>query len=141
MSVEFKVFQRAERVSLGSVASLAGVGGKLKLIPANLNNPDKSVALVIEKANGTSALVIMSRPLSKLFRSKEVNLSKIAKMEVVEQLLTQGTNKGAIINIVVLPTSSTNNGLVEVAVDQLKDETYNPTLQEVDYSALLKELV
>ena len=124
MALEFKLYERTERTELGTVAELTGVGGKIGLLPANFNNHDKRVIIVMKKANGTSAQVICSSNVSSGLRAKEITLSQVQGFPVVEQI----TNDGEIINIVTMPSGG---ALVEFNVTgevaEYKSPVFDPS--------------
>lgn len=116
--VEFKLHTRAERVELGTIAELTGVGGKIALIPSNFNNPDRRVVIVMRKADGTSATVTCSKPVSEGLRSKEIGLRQVQNFPIVEHV----TSDGEVIALVSMPSGG---GLVE----------FNVTNEVVEYQA------
>ena len=124
MALEFKLYERTERTELGTVAELTGVGGKIGLLPANFNNHDKRVVIIMKKANGTSAQVVCSSNVSSGLRAKEITLSQVQGFPVVEQI----TNDGEIINIVTMPSGG---ALVEFNVTgevaEYKAPTFDPS--------------
>ena len=90
----------AERlVSLGSVASVAGKGSILSLVPANLAKPASQVIVIITRADGLGEQFICSANLSRALRSGEVKFGAILKCDVVET-----TNKfGKAVNTISFP--------------------------------------
>jgi hypothetical protein len=50
----------------------------------NFLNPDKAVALTATKADGTSAIVVCSKEISSLLRSKELKFSELGSIPVFE---------------------------------------------------------
>ena len=113
-----KVYQRASTV-VGTIAAVVGKGGKIKFIPRNFRNPDKAVTLVLEAADGLSDTVVCSKPLSAALRSKELTLSNLVTLEIVEFV----TNEGTIINMVQMPGNEANRA-VEFAIDEIKPKAY-----------------
>lgn len=114
MALNFKNYQRADRVELGSIADIVGVGGTYR--PASLANwtdTTKRVVLVLAKKDGTSALVTCSSEVSKRLRSKELKLSQLMGFTVVEQL----TSSGETMNVIVMPSNGTALPSVEVTVE------------------------
>lgn len=102
MALNFKVYQRTEKVNLGTIASIVGKGGSYR--PASMNNwvdETKQVSIVLIKADGTSDTAVCSKEVSKRLRSKELRLSEIMGFEVKENL----TKSGEIANIIEMPTS------------------------------------
>lgn len=68
-----------------SLNQLLGAGGTYRpSSKKNFLNPDKAVALTATKADGTSAIVVCSKEISSLFRSKEVLLSELGSIPVFE---------------------------------------------------------
>ena len=120
MALNFKVYQRADRTELGTIASVVGKGGSFR--PASISNwtdTSKRVVLVLAKKDGTSDLVTCSSEVSKRLRSKELKLSQLMGFTIVEQLTTSGET----MNVVVMP----NNGATLPAVE-ITDEipAYEP---------------
>lgn len=120
MALNFKNYERTERVELGTVAELIGKGGKLKLIPRNFADDSKRVMVILEQANGASDSVLCSPELSKRLRSKEISLSQLVALTVTEQL----SATGEVINIISMPNSGAN--LIEVNIDDVKATAYEP---------------
>ena len=103
MALNFKNYERAERVSLGTIANLAGAGGKIKPVSiANFADENKRVVILITQKSGESDTVTCSPEVSKRLRSKELRISQLATFEVIEQL----TLSGEIMNLVVMPTGA-----------------------------------
>ena len=100
MALEFKLHTRAERVELGTIAELTGVGGKCCLIESNYRNPERQVMIVLKKADGTSTTVTCSPAVSIGLRAKEITLPQVQGFPIVEQI----TPDGEIINIVTMPS-------------------------------------
>ncbi len=91
MALNFKNYERAERVSLGTVASNLGAGGKIRPITmTNWLNHEIRVQLVLTKKDGTSDTVTCSPEVSKRLRSKELKISQIVNFEIEEQISSQG---------------------------------------------------
>lgn len=128
MALEFKLYERTERTELGTVAQLTGVGGKIGLIPANFNNHDKRVVVVMKRADGTSAQVVCSSNVSSGLRAKEITLSQVQGFPVIEQI----TNDGEIINIVSMPSGG---ALVEFNVTGEVSEYQAPAFDPSDLVA------
>jgi len=103
MALNFKNYERAERVSLGTIANLAGAGGKIKPVSlANFADESKRVVILITQKSGESDTVTCSPEVSKRLRSKELRISQLATFEVIEQL----TLSGEIMNLVIMPTGA-----------------------------------
>lgn len=129
MALEFKVYQREDAgifTELGTLKDLAGKGGKLGFIPANFNNPEKQVAIVIKRADGTSTTVACSKPLSAMLRNKEITLGEVALFNVTEA--PNGSN------FVGLPLAA-GNGMIEFEIDKLKTKAYEP--QTINHDELI----
>ncbi len=122
MALEFKLYERTERTELGTPASLAGIGGKVALVPSNFINHNKRVVLVIKQSNGKSAMVTCSANVSEGLRAQEITLTQVQSFPLVEQLTTEGE----IINLVIMPSGK--NQLVEVDVTAEVVEFDVPTL-------------
>lgn len=120
MALNFKNYERAERVELGTVAELIGKGGKLKLIPRNFADETKRVVVILEQASGASDTVLCSPELSKRLRSKEITLSNLIGLSVTEQLSTTGE----VINVITMPNNGAN--LIEVNIDDIKATAFEP---------------
>lgn len=122
MALNFKVYERADRTELGTIASIVGKGGSFR--PANLSNwtdETKRIVLILVKKDGTSEKVTCSTELSKRLRSKEIKLSQLMGFIVVEQL----TRSGEIANIVAMPSSGTTLPSVEITDNIVAYEPVN----------------
>lgn len=111
MALNFKKYQREDRIELGTIAEVVGKGGTYR--PASLKNltdADKRVVLVLTKKDGTSDLVTCSSEVSKRLRSKELKLSQLMSFTIIEQLTTTGET----MNVLVMPNSGTTLPSVEV---------------------------
>jgi len=113
--LEFKLYARTERKELGTILELVGKGGTVAPIAKNLKDLSKRVALVLTKKNGESATVTLSTAVSKLFRSKEIKLSQVIGLTVIEQDLGNGET----MNVAVMP-SREGTTLTHFAVDNMK---------------------
>lgn len=121
MALEFAVYERtqtATATSLGTVSEIAGKGAELSFIPTNLANADKRVMVVINKADGTSATVVCSKPVSDGIRSKEITLGNLKGFEIREHIATTGE----VYNQVDMPNS--NLGLVSFKLDTIQTAEY-----------------
>jgi len=113
MAFNFKIYQREDRVSLGTLAQNCGVGGSYRPVSsANLADHSKRLVLVIQKASGESDLVTCSPELSKRLRAKEIALSQIANFPIFEQI----TADGDVMNSLQLPAGT--NQLPTVTVTE-----------------------
>ena len=124
MALNFKKYESANKTVLGTVASLVGKNGKLKLIPKNLADESKQVVVIFELADGTSDSVVASKELSKRIRAKEIKLSQLATLNVTEEI----SLSGEIINVINMPSTGE---LITVDVDANAPAyepvaTYNP---------------
>jgi len=120
MALNFKNYERAERVSLGTIANLAGAGGKIKPVSlANFADENKRVVILITQKSGESDTVTCSPEVSKRLRSKELRISQLATFEVIEQL----TSSGEIMNLVVMPTGALSIPDYEITG---KEESFAP---------------
>jgi len=120
MALNFKNYERAERVSLGTVASLIGVGGKIKPISlTNWMNAEIRIQLVLTQKNGESDIVTCSPEVSKRLRSKELKVSQLPSFEVEEQL----SSKGEIINMIKMPSAGASMPDYEITG---KEEAFVP---------------
>lgn len=87
MAVEFKKFTGNENSSLenlGTVASIAGKGGKVGFIRKNYNDVTKRVALLITNKKGESAVVACSEQVSKAIRANKLKLNQLIGLSIVE---------------------------------------------------------
>ncbi len=125
--LNFKVFERTERTELGTIASVLGKNGKIKLIPRNLADESKRVVIVLEKANGESATATCSAQVSKLLRAKEIKLSNLVGFTIVEQELASGETA----NIITMPAGN----LIEFEMKNVKAKEYEPA--SVDWEELV----
>ena len=123
--LKFEVYQREDRVELGTVAQLVGKGGKIKFVEKNLADDSKRVAVIMERKDGASALLICSENVSKGIRSKEITLANLLGFTVTEQL----SRSGETINVITMPNGGGN--LIEVAVDSVKVADYQPSFDLV----------
>jgi len=120
MALNFKNYERAERVSLGTIAKLAGLGGKIK--PVSINNftdENKRVVILVTNKDGESDTVTCSPEVSKRLRSKELTISQLSTFEVIEQL----TLSGEIMNLVVMPSNGA--GIPDYEITG-KEESFTP---------------
>lgn len=117
--VEFKVYERAEMTDLGTVASVVGKSGKIKLIPRNFADTSKRVVVVLEKNNGTSASIICSKRVSDGLRSKEITLANLLGFHISEVEI-----EGEVVNMITIP--ATASALPEIAVANVAVEEYEP---------------
>lgn len=111
MAIEFKVYQRTDRKELGTIAEIGGKGATVR--PANLRNwtdESKRIVLVIARPDGTSCTVTCSPQVSERLRSKEMKLSQVLGLTVVEQK----TRDGKLANIVSMPNSGATMPAVEI---------------------------
>ena len=126
MALKFGKYERQDRVELGTVQALVGKGGKIALIPKNLADEDKRVAVILTKKNGESAMVLCSEAVSKGVRAKEITVSNLLGFTVTEQLSRTGEE----IYVVTMPNSG--GALIETTVDSLKVATFEPATVEYD---------
>jgi|688.fasta_scaffold1267064_1 hypothetical protein len=68
-----------------SLNQLAGENGNFRPCSRkNFLNPDKGVTLTVTKADGTSALVVCTKDISSLLRSKELKFSELGSIPIFE---------------------------------------------------------
>ena len=68
-----------------SLNQLAGENGNFRpCSKKNFLNPDKGVTLTVTKADGTSGLVVCTKDISSLLRSKELKFSELGSIPVFE---------------------------------------------------------
>jgi len=120
MGLNFKVYARTERKELGTILELVGKGGTVAPIAKNLRDESKRVTLVLTNKKGESDTVVLSTAVSKLFRSKEIKLSQVIGLTVIEQELPNGE----IMNVVVMP-SREGTTLTHFAVDKMKVTSFD----------------
>ena len=87
MSIVLKKFVReegSELNDLGTVAALAGKGGKIEINPKNFNNPAKRVAIIVSNKKGESAVVACSDQVSRGLRAKNITLSQVTQLSILE---------------------------------------------------------
>ena len=87
MAIEFKKFARDENSTLndlGTVAAIAGKGGKVGFIRKNYNDATKRIALLITNKKGDSAVVACSEQVSKQVREGKIKLAQLLGLSVVE---------------------------------------------------------
>jgi hypothetical protein len=102
MALNFKNYERAERVTLGTVGSIIGIGGSVKPISIpNFLNEEVRVQLVLTLKDGTSDKVTCSPEVSKRLRSKELTLSQLVNFEVEEQI----SLAGEVYNMIKMPST------------------------------------
>ena len=84
-TIEFKVYEGASSTldNLGTLKDVAGAGGKIAFLRKNYNNPDKRVAIVVTKKDGTSATIACSAQVSAALRNKEVSIKQLVGFNVV----------------------------------------------------------
>lgn len=103
MALNFKNYERAERVSLGTIGSIVGPGGKIKPVSiTNWTDENKRVVILMTEKSGQSDTVTCSPEVSKRLRSKELTIPQLSTFEVIEQL----TSTGEIMNLVVMPNNA-----------------------------------
>lgn len=134
--LKFAKFTREDRTELGTVASLVGKGGKVKFVPKNLADDSKRVAVILEKKNGESAIILCSKAVSAGVRDKSITLSNLLGFTVTEQQSKSYYDEhgnlvqdGETINVITMPTNAAN--LIEVAVDTVKVTEYEPSAELV----------
>ena len=83
--IAFEVYKNTEStlVSEGTVAALAGKGGKIAFIESNLKRLEKRVIVIVSKADGTSAMISCSEAVSKGVRNGTITEHHIAGLEVL----------------------------------------------------------
>lgn len=123
MGLEFKLHTRAERVELGTIAELTGVGGKCCLIESNYKNPERQVMLVLKKADGTSTIVTCSPKVSNALRAKEVTLRQVHHFPIIETV----SKDGEIINTVAMPSGGLIEFDIAAEVVEYKPEVFDPS--------------
>lgn len=124
MAIAFKKYERQEGnlTELGTLKSLAGKGGKISFLRKNFADTSKRVAVVINKKDGTSAIIPCSSQVTQLVRKGEITIAQLAGLQVVE-----GENKaGETTHFIVMPQGG---GTQEFSVDKLKDESFEPVTE------------
>ena len=103
MALEFKKYVREDRKEFGTIAKIGGKDAIVK--PSSLRNwtdESKRIVLVIERPDETSVTVTCSEQVTARLRSKEMRLSQVLGLTVVEQK----TKDGQLAHTVVMPNSS-----------------------------------
>ena len=132
MNLEFKKYDgsSASLEKLGTVKELAGKGGSLSFLRKNWNDPSKRVALVIKRADNTSAVVACSKQVSEELRAKRINIGHLAGFDVVGGKNANGQEAA----FVAMPAT----GAVQtIALDEVKVTT----LEQKAESFMPSELV
>lgn len=109
-------------LSEGTVIDNIGQNGTINLIPKNLKDKTKRVAVILTKEDGTSALVSCSDAVSKAIRNGEVKKEHLMGFEILT-----GENG---IPFISLPAS----GLITIKASDVKVKDYSPkavTLEEL----------
>jgi hypothetical protein len=120
MALNFKNYERAERVTLGTVKENLGIGGTIRPITvANFLNEEVRVQLVLLKADGTSDKVTCSPEVSKRLRSKELKVSQLVTFEIEEQI----SAAGEVYNMIKMPSSGASLPGYTITG---KEEAYEP---------------
>ena len=97
MAFGFKVYERAESTleDLGTVASMAGRGGKLAFIPGNLVS-GKRVTIVVLNSKGESNIAVCSVAISASVRSAlKEGITRPAILGVISKLHIFENEEGA----------------------------------------------
>ena len=102
MALQFKVYQREDRKSLGTIANIVGAGGSYRLASTANFLSGKRIVLVLQNAEGESETVTCSPAVSQALRDKSLRLSQVQGFEVCEFL----TESGEISNTVVMPSAA-----------------------------------
>lgn len=121
--LDFKKHQGSTLASEGTVASLVGEKGKISLIPKNYKDSSKRVAVILQKEDGTSAMVSCSKAVSEGLRDKSIKIEQLIGFNVV--LSTEG------VPFIAVPSSA----LVTIEVASLTMEDYNPS--ELSFTELI----
>ena len=119
MALQFKVYERQDRKSLGTIAELCGAGGNYRLASSANFLSNRQVVLVLTRADGTSEIVTCSPQVSAALRDKSLTLTQVQGFEVCEFL----SEKGTLTNTVVMPSVGGTLPTVEVGVAY---EAYQP---------------
>ena len=82
--LDFKVYERPETTleDYGTVLEQVGKNGSIDLITANLKNPEKRVAVVLKKEDGTSMVVSCSKTVSEQFRAGKLALNDLFHLHI-----------------------------------------------------------
>lgn len=120
--IEFKVYQRQERTELGTLAEVAGKGGKVRPTPGTLADSSKQLTLIVTKKDGTSGLVHCSRSVGNMLRSQEITLATTLGFPIIEwePKDDNGQPRGFIQNLLVQPTRE-GATTPEISVDDVKE--------------------
>ena len=110
MALQFKVYERQDRKSLGTIASLCQAGGSYRLASSANFLSNRQVVLVLQRADTTSETVVCSPAVSAALRDKSLTLTQLQGFEVCEFL----SQKGELTNTVVMPSAGGELPAVEV---------------------------
>ena len=120
MAFNFKDYGGVELEVLGTLASIAGKGGKLRFTNGSVNNTAKQLCVVIKKANGTSDTTTCSKTITKSCRAafaagltKSRVLASLINLDIIE-----ATNGG---NYISAPMGE-GGEIEEYTIDALKKE-------------------
>lgn len=69
---------------LGTLANAVGKNGTISFIRKNFNDATKRVALLLKNAKGESCIVTCSQQVSNALRAKELTISQLAGLGVLE---------------------------------------------------------
>ena len=125
MPIAFKKFERdtTEVNELGTVKSLAGKGGSVSFLRKNFKDKSKSVALILERKDKTSAVIPLSKPLSQMVRDEEITMKQLVGLTVIEfphRDKVDAKGKPVLVHCVALPQGG---GKQTFALDELQEET------------------
>lgn len=119
IKVKFEKYQGNDSVEwqdLGSLKSLAGKGGTIGFMKRNFNDPAKNVAILVERADGTSAVIPCKDDVSRLLRDKKMNLAQLAGLHVIGAEVEGQENP---ILLIVLPGKTA--GVQSFSVDEIEE--------------------
>ena len=106
-TIEFKAYERAEGTleEVGTPMTLAGKKGSVSFIPKNFADDSKRVAVIVGKADGTSAVISCSKSVSNAVRKhKQAGKKAIELLKWVAGLTVLQNEEG--LNFISLPAGS-----------------------------------
>ena len=126
MAVAFSKFEKSSTKveNLGTVKAHAGKGGKVAFLRKNFKNKGKRIALIVERKNGTSAVIPLSEQLSQLVRDEEITMKQLVGLQVIEFAHRDKKDKDGkpvIVHTVALPQGG---GKQSFDIDDLETEEF-----------------
>jgi len=128
MAFNFKKYEGVELEVLGTLASIAGTGGKLRFTNRSMNGT-KQLCVVIKKKDGTSDTITCSKVITKACRNAfTAGLKKSAVLaSIIDLDILEATNGG---NYISAPMGE-GGEIEEFTVASLKKEEEVVTYEEL----------